>query len=86
MDFSLPICLRLTDVKISDIGLEATILNTNQKIKAEKTDNPENIEKLKKHKKMILSSDILVKQMYWSKLESEITFEVVKFLYYDCWE
>jgi hypothetical protein len=86
LDFSLPICLRLSNLEISDIGIKATILGSGDKIVAIKTDNPINIDQLKKHKNIIVSSEMTVKDLYWHHMESEVTFEVVKFLYDECWK
>jgi hypothetical protein len=85
LDFSLPICLRLCNLEISEISIKATILKSGEKIEATKTDNPINIDQLKKHKDLIASSEMTVKDLYWHHLESEVTFEVVKFLYDECW-
>ena len=85
LDFSLPICLRLSNLEISVTGIKGTILDSGQKIEVTLTDNPINLNLLKKHKDIIASSEITVKDIYLHHLESEVTFEVVKFLYYECW-
>ena len=86
LDFSLPIYLRLTNIEFKTDGLEATILNTKKRIKVTITDNPINVSKYTRYKEFMDSSECDVKSMYLHILESKITFEIVKFLYDDCWE
>lgn len=86
LDFSLPLYLNLKDLNISTDCFEATTLDTGQKIMITPTDNPLNIEQLKKHNEIILASEYKVKEIFWHYLETEMTFELTKFLYSECWE
>ena len=84
--FNLPICLTLKNIQIEDNLFKAINIKTGSVIEVCKNDKEENIKQLKYYKNQILTSDYRVKEIYWNYLESELTFEVVKFLYFECWE
>ena len=84
--FTHPICLRLINVVIDQNEFSAIDLSTGKSIKAVKTAEPENKVALKKYKNLIASSDQKVQEIYWHYLETELSNEVVKFLYYECWD
>jgi hypothetical protein len=86
LNFTHPICLRLKNVEMKPKEFSAINLSTGKEIKAIKTTKPDNILKLRKYKDLIVSADHKVKEIYWDYLESELTTEVVKFLYYECWD
>jgi hypothetical protein len=86
LDYSPPICLKLSNIEFKKDGLEALLLNTEKGIKVITTDNPINVSKYMRYKELIDSSELVVRSMYLQSLETEITFEIEKFLYNDCWE
>ena len=86
LNFSLPIPLRLTNLKITNDTLEALNIASGQIVHATITNNPINVELLKKHKELVASSELMVKQHYLLLMESEMGFELAKFLYEECWE
>jgi hypothetical protein len=84
--FSKPICFRLEDVKISNTGFEAKDILSGNIINAIVTTDSKNIETNQSYKTMIETADQEVRKVHWSYLDHELTFEVVKFLYHECWE
>jgi hypothetical protein len=86
LNFSLPLYLNLKNLNISTDHFEATILGSGQKIIITPTNNPLDINQLIKHNEIILSSEYKVKEIFWHLLETEMSFELTKFLYSECWE
>lgn len=86
LDLSLPISLGLKNVEISKEGLVGNILNSDEKIIVIRVNDPKNLSLFENHEKLIVSSEFEVKQTYLHILEAEITFELVKFLYFECWQ
>lgn len=84
--FSHPICLRLINVQIKPNEFSGINISTGKSIKALKTTKPENTLSLKKYKDLIVSSEQKIQEIYWHYLETELSNEVVKFLYYECWD
>lgn len=86
LNFSKPICLNLSNIKILKNGIEATIIDNNEPVKAISTDDQRNKDLLETHNKLFTTSANEVKQVYSLQLESELYFEAVKFLYNYCWK
>jgi hypothetical protein len=84
--FDQPFYLNLKDVIITDYSLVGRTTNTKKEVKVIPTLDQNHVALLKKHNKIVLSSQIEVKQNYWTYLETEISFELVKFLYNECWQ
>ena len=86
LNFSLPIPLRLTNIKITNDSFEALNIASGQIVRVTRTINPINLELLNKHKELVASSELIVRKHYWQLMESEMGFELAKFLYEECWE
>lgn len=86
LDFSLPLYLNLKNIAISNNRFEATILDSGEKIIVSTNLDPLNQELLKKHREIVFSSELKVKEIYWYYLETELSFALIKFLYEECWE
>ncbi|GET35238.1 hypothetical protein PbJCM13498_41010 [Prolixibacter bellariivorans] len=86
INFDIPIFLRLTDVKITDSGIRGTDLISKRVVKAYKTMDAANFKLYETHKLLRSSSDIAVKNLYLKFIEEELAYEIVKFLYFECWD
>ena len=75
-----------SNIKILKNGIEATIIDNNEPVKAISTDDQRNKDLLETHNKLFTTSANEVKQVYSLQLESELYFEAVKFLYNYCWK
>lgn len=84
--FDPPFYFNLKDVHISEYSLIGITTDTKVEVKLIPTLDQNHIDLLKAHDNIILSSQIEVKQSYWTYLETEISFELVKFLYNECWQ
>lgn len=85
LNFDLPFYVRLSNIKITKFGIEAIDLISGEKIIATKTDNAINKDLLERHKELIATSQVDVKNIYLHHLETELSFELIKFQYNECW-
>lgn len=76
-----PFILNLKNIKISENDMVANIVNGEKKINVARTDNIENIEKLKRHQLQMIDIDSELKREYWVLLESEINKKMTEFIY-----
>jgi len=85
LDFSFPIALRLANLKITKDSFEAENLASGQKVYATLTNDPRNLDLLKRHKELVESSELIVRKHYELRMRFEMGCELTKFLYDECW-
>jgi hypothetical protein len=84
--FTLPFFLRLKDIKIKDDILQGINLTNGKSIILTVTNKEEDINKFKAYKAIFETSETKVKKIHLSHFMKEVSFEITKFLYYECWE
>lgn len=84
-DFPNPFMLNLENVRIDSKSLSADVVETNEKISAIITTNPKDEEAYDLHLEQMIKTDLGVKQMYWTVLESDLNKAVTEFVYKYNW-
>lgn len=84
-DFPDAFKLNLKNLNISNEGLTANVVETNERIMLQKTEKEENIKQYDDHLIQMIETDLKLKEMYFLVLQNDINRKVTEFIYNYNW-